>query len=304
MRTLIIMLRLPNLIIIALTFFLLRYLIFIPVYSEVYLEPAIGNVNYSLLIITTLLIAAAGYVANDYFDVVADRVNKPHKQYIDKLFQPGSALAISITLSTIALILTFWLSFSLQSWLPATLLILALAVAWLYAIALKKSFLWGNIAVSCMSAGTIAMAWLTEKQVSILPDEVSNRITVIISAISVFAFMLSLLREIVKDMEDMKGDLLIQCHTLPIVKGIPFTKKILVLLALVTFVLLIVTQVYLLQYAMTIAAIWLTLAVEIPLVYFLVRLKKARLKPDFHSLSSILKWIMVGGIASIVAGQF
>jgi 4-hydroxybenzoate polyprenyltransferase len=171
-------------------------------------------------------------------------------------------------------------------------------------MALKKSFLWGNIAVSCMSAGTIAMAWIIEKQCSILPSEVSDTISAIIVSISVFAFMLSVLREIVKDMEDMEGDKLIHCRSLPIVKGLPFTKKVLILLVAITLVLLGITQVYLLHFDKTVAAIWLFLAVEIPLVYFLLKLQKAQSGTDFHSLSSMLKLIMVGGIASVIAGQF
>jgi len=116
--------------------------------------------------------------------------------------------------------------------------------------------------------------------------------------------MLSLMREIVKDMEDIEGDKLIYCRSLPILKGLAFTKKVLILLVAITLVLLSITQVYLLHFDKTVAAIWLFLAVEIPLVYFLLKLQKAQSKKDFHSLSSMLKLIMVGGIASVIAGQF
>ena len=171
-------------------------------------------------------------------------------------------------------------------------------------MALKKSLLWGNIAVSSMSAGTIVMAWIIEKQCSILPAEASERITLIIASISVFAFMLSMLREIVKDMEDMEGDKLIHCRSLPIIKGLPFTKKVLILLVAITFVLLIIAQNYLLQFSKVLAVVWLVLAVEVPLVYFLVKLRKAESRTDFHTLSSMLKLIMLGGIVAIIAGQF
>ena len=82
MRTIFSMLRVPNLLIIALTFLLLRYLVFIPVYSGFSINPGMGSLHYMLMITATLLIAAAGYISNDYFDVITDRFNKPDKQYI------------------------------------------------------------------------------------------------------------------------------------------------------------------------------------------------------------------------------
>ncbi len=304
MRAIFTMLRVLNLLIIALTFLFIRYLVFVPIYTEYSLLPGMGNTNYVLLIIATMLIASAGYIINDYFDVMTDSINKPQKLYIGKQIKPSSALATSLMMSSIALISAIWLTSALQSWLPLIILLIALIVAWWYAMVLKKSFLWGNIAVSCMSAGTIAMAWLIEKQCSVLPEAVSARVSGIIAAISVFAFMLSLLREIVKDMEDMEGDKLIHCRSLPILKGIPFTKNVLFILSAITFALLIIAQIYLFKFTKITALLWLLFTVEIPLGYFTLKLNKAESKANFHALSSMLKWIMVAGIASIVAGQF
>lgn len=298
------MLRLPNLLIIALTFFIVRYLIFIPGYAKYSLAPGMGNLQYSLLVFITVLIAAAGYIINDYSDVLTDRVNKPEKQYIGKQITPGAALASSALLSLIAVIFSIWLSANLKNWLPATFLLSALLVAWWYALKLKKSFLWGNIAVACMSAGTIAMAWLIEKQVAHIPGDPSGIITRIVIAISIFAFLLSLMREIIKDIEDVEGDRLIHCHSLPIVKGIPFTITILLLLTGITLLLLLLAQGYMLYHYMIFALVWLFIFVEVPLVYFGFKLKSAQKKADFHTLSTLLKWIMLGGIGSIVAGQF
>jgi 4-hydroxybenzoate polyprenyltransferase len=304
MRIILTILRIPNLLIIALTFFILRYLVFIPVYSAYSMIPYMGNKEYSILIIITILIAAAGYISNDYFDTVSDRVNKPEKVYIGKKISPGSALAAAILLSIIAIIFATGLSVFMKSSLPAILLMVALGVAWWYAVKLKKSFLWGNIAVASMSAGTIAMAWLVEKQGSPIPDAASARITGIVAGISTFAFLLSLIREIIKDVEDMEGDKLIHCHSLPIVKGLIFTKSLIFFLSTITFALLIISQICLLQYSKVIAATWLIAVVDIPLIYFAIKLRSASTKAQFHSLSTMLKWIMLGGILCVVAGQF
>lgn len=304
MRTISNMLRLPNLLIIALTFLFLRYLVFIPVYTANSMASGMGSFNFLLMVTTTILIAAAGYISNDYFDVVTDNVNKPEKQYIGKIISPGSAFATAILLSIVAIVFSIWLTLDVKKWLPVALLLSALAVTWWYALRLKKSFLWGNIAVSCMSAGTIAMAWLIEKQCSQVPDKPSGIITSIIVAISIFAFLLSLLREILKDIEDIEGDRLIHCRSLPIIKGVKFTKVIVLLISGILLLLLLIAQVYLLEFARYPAAIWLLFSVEIPLFYFLRALKKADEKADFHKLSALLKWIMLGGIGTIIAGQF
>ena len=297
------MLRIPNLLIIALTFLLLRYLVFLPVYTAFDLDAGMGELNFVLMVTATILIAAAGYLSNDYFDVETDGVNKPEKQYIGKKITPGSTLALSLVLSFAAVTLAVFLTFKIGSWIPASLLLFALFVTWWYAILLKKSFLWGNIAVSCMSAGTIAMAWIIEKQCSEIPQVLTSIITNVIAGISVFAFLLSLMREIVKDIEDMEGDKLIGCHSVPLVKGIPFTTKLLQTLAAITFLFLFIAQVQLYQYSRYVAVLWLFVFVEIPMGYFLFKLYKAQSKIDFHELSSLLKWIMLGGMGSIIAGQ-
>jgi 4-hydroxybenzoate polyprenyltransferase len=303
MRLVFYMFRIPNLLIIAITFLMLRYLVFVPVYSAFSLTPGMSGPTFLLMVILTVIIAAAGYVSNDYFDRVTDRINKPDKQYIGRQISPGMALAISLMLNFVALAGSIVLSNALKNGLPAILLITALLVTWWYAIHLKKSLLWGNIAVSSMSAGTIVMAWLIENQCAQLPAEPAKIITRIIIAVGTFAFLLSLVREIIKDMEDMEGDWIIGCKSLPIYMGIPFTKSILLLLTVFTLALLVLTQMYLFQYHKIFAVLWLLTCVEIPLVYFAFALRKSDKKTDFHRLSTLLKMIMLGGILTLVAGQ-
>lgn len=304
MRTVYYMLRVPNLLIITLTFLLLRYFVFIPVYSTYSISPGMESLYYQLMITATILIAAAGYISNDYFDVVTDKINKPGKQYIGLQITAVTALSTSIIFSFFAIALGIWLASLMQSWLPAILLLTALTVAWWYALKLKKSFIWGNIAVASMSAGTIVMAWVIEDQYMQISGEPFSIITGIITAISIFAFLLHLLREVVKDIEDMEGDRLINCKSLPIVKGIPVTKTILIILSVITLLFLTIAQIYMVQFSRFISVIWLLICVEIPLVYFLKSLKAANVKADYHRLSSLLKWIMIGGMGSIIAGQF
>jgi len=304
MRTVFNMLRVPNLLIIAFTFLLLRYFVFIPVYSAYSISSGMGSQQYLLMIVSTILIAASGFVSNDYFDTITDSVNKPHKQYIGIKLKAGSVLTIAALFSILGSLLAIWLTVLNQSLIPAILLLTALLVTWWYAMRLKKSFVWGNVAVCMMSAGTIAMAWIIENQYSQTPDQPFRIITGIITAISIIALLLSFAREIIKDIEDIEGDRLINCRSLPIVKGIPFTKSIVFLVTGITIILVMIVQFYLLEFSKLPAVIWLLASVEIPLIYFMIALKKAGQKADFHKLSTLLKLTMVGGIVSIVAGQF
>lgn len=275
-----------------------------PVYARYSVSFGMDTLSFLLMVTSTILIAAAGYIVNDYFDIETDRINKPGKQSIDSRITPGTLLATSLLFSVIALILAIRLTLNLKIWIAEALLITALVVAWWYAVLLKKSLLWGNIAVSCMSAGTIAMAWIVESEASKSPAEASEHITRIIIAVSVFALLLSLLREIIKDIEDMEGDKLIKCRSLPIVKGIAFTKSALYIIAVITLILILVTQYLLLQSNKFTAAGWLLCFVQIPLIIFIRNLVKAKIKSDYHTLSTLLKWIMLGGLCTLVAGQF
>ena len=297
------MLRLPNLLMIVVTYYLTRQLVFVPIYEHYNVSLRLDAVFFGFMTLATVLIAAAGYLSNDYFDIEADMVNKPEKMYIGNLVSPRSVFSIALLLSGISMAIAIWISIHQHSLMAVGLLLLALGVTWWYAKVLKRSFIWGNVAVACMSAGTIAMAWLIEMQGTGLPKEGVITIGNIVITISLFAFLLSLMREIVKDVEDMEGDRLIGCRSLPIVKGVRFTKAIVFVLLGVTLVLLAATQYKLSIQSRLLAAIWLFVAVDLPLVYFAFKLENARLKADFHSISSLLKWVMLGGMCSLIAGQ-
>lgn len=263
-----------------------------------------GNLEFLLMVTCTILIAAAGYTINDYFDIETDLINKPQKLYIRYNITSGTVLAYAIILSLIALTFSIWLSVNLKSWVAGGLLCSALIVVWWYAFLLKKSLLWGNLAVSCMTAGIIAMAWIIENDSTKIPTEVSQLITKIVIAVCVFAFLLSLLREIIKDTEDIEGDRLIQCRSLPIVKGITFTKYMTYSISILVVILIMVAQYNLLEFSKPITVIWLACFVQIPIIIFILMVIKAKTKNDYHLLSRMLKWIMLGGLSTLIAGQF
>jgi len=146
------------------------------------------------------------------------------------------------------------------------------------------------------------MAWISEIQVQQLDGSTATT-SLIVFGVSLFALLLTLIREIVKDTEDIEGDMLMKCKSLPIIKGIPTTRKVLVLLVIFTLFLLILAQIELIKNSFQLVAAWLFLFVELPLIGFIIKLKKAVEKADFHQLSVLVKWTMLGGISSLFISQ-
>lgn len=298
------MLRTANLLIIILTFLVLKHLVFVPIFDLYSVSEGLNYIQFSVMVTSTVLIAAAGYISNDYFDIQADLVNKPQKQYINRGMSAGKALAIAVLFSLFSILLSIWLSFTMHSMLPMLMLNTALIVSWWYAASLKRSMVWGNIAVSCLTAGTIVMAWIFEATCIQLPLQGSNYITLIVGAVSLFALLLTFIREVVKDMEDVEGDKVIGCKSLPIIKGSRYTKTVVYIVSFITIVLLASTQVLLLKQGFRVTTLYLMLFVELPIVWFMIKLRTTNNKAGFHYLSTSLKLIMLAGIFAVVVAQF
>lgn len=302
MRAILKLIRLPNLIIIALTLYAFRYLVVKPYYGMSGTEFQMDSINYSLMVIVTLFIAVAGYVSNDYFDLEIDRINRPDRPAVSGKISHSAFpfIAVSFSILSVAGMIVLWLRMNCFWAVPV--LLLALLSVWWYAAILKKSLFLGNLAVSFMSSLTLGMAWFFEwlmlhkAGIHIYETKPLNRIAI---GIVVFAFMLSLIREIIKDLEDMEGDGLNNCRSIPIVKGVSFTKNFLYILSMILLILLVFGQIGLSAMYFPMVVIWLIPAVQLPVLLFIIRLRKADSRESYHRLSTMIKWIMVGGIASM-----
>jgi len=301
-RSILRLIRLPNLAIIALTLYAFRYFVIRPYYGMSGTGFQLNSLEYGLVVGITMLIAATGYIINDYYDIDIDSINKPEHNLFSERHSLRSLLFIAILSTFLTAVFIIFLSVRLNSGYPAIILFVALATVWWYAKALKRSFILGNLAVALMSALTLGMLWFFEwlklKQSGISIYEI-RPITQFAAGISSFAFLLSLIREIVKDMEDMEGDSRYGCRSLPLVKGIEFSKTVVAGLSVILIVTLVYCQVWLSKQSFDMLVAWLLIVVELPLIVFLYRLKKSGSPLAFHNLSTLLKWIMVGGISSM-----
>jgi 4-hydroxybenzoate polyprenyltransferase len=299
------MIRLPNLIFIALTQVLFQFCIYYPLYK--------GNIlahdtrNFILLVAASLFVAAAGYIINDYFDINIDEVNKPERMVVDKLISRRWAIAWHFILSTIAVLLTMLALPVLQKWYLVLANIFCIAVLWFYSTTFKRNLLIGNIAISLLTAWTILLIFFSKLSVSDAFDSGFHgqpkffRFAFLYAG---FAFIITLIREAIKDIEDMPGDEKYGCRTMPILWGVNATKVYIAVWMIILIAILIVIQIYVLQFRWWWAVAYCILLIIFPLLYIFSKLFKASSNRDYHELSSWTKVVMLTGILSMVFFYF
>jgi len=298
--------RLPNLFFIVLTQFLFYDCILVPLLRSANAVAQIDQVQFILLSLASILIAAAGYIINDYFDVNIDQVNKPKKNVVDLIVSRRWAILWHFVLSGIGVLLSLYISWKTGLWY---IVLANFACAFLlfgYSISLKQKLLSGNILISVLTSWVILILCLSEFRLSQGgPADGSwlvaeNKIMRLGFLYAGFAFITSLIREAVKDMEDIEGDRKYGCKTMPIVWGI-HASKIYTSIWLTTIILILfLLMIYMVQLHWWFAAIYCLVVIIIPLIDIFRKLYKAQTPQDFHKLSSLIKLAMLTGILSMI----
>ncbi|MFN4313343.1 MAG: geranylgeranylglycerol-phosphate geranylgeranyltransferase [Chitinophagaceae bacterium] len=299
------MIRLPNLLFIALTQVLFQLAIFRPLYGDA--VPANDWLSFVLLVFASLFIAAAGYIINDYFDINIDEINKPSRMVVDRVISRRWAIAWHFMLSTTGILLTALALPLREKWYLVLANIGCVLLLWFYSTTLKRKLLIGNILISALTAWTILIIFFSKVQ---LQDAVSPSFAAqpkffrFAFLYAGFAFIISLVREAIKDMEDMQGDARYGCRTMPIVWGVTTTKAYSAIWLLVLGVVLVTVQVYILQFQWWAAVAYCIFLIILPLILLFVRLLRATTVADFARLSRLTKWIMLTGILSMAFFYF
>jgi len=297
--------RLPNLFFIVLTQFLFYYCILLPLLRSAGTVPEIYEVRFILLSLASVLIAAAGYIINDYFDVNIDQVNKPKKNVVDIIVSRRWAILWHFVLSGIGVLLSLYVSWKTGLWY---IVLANLACAFLlfgYSISLKQKLLSGNILISVLTSWVILILCLSEFRLSQGASAYSswlvaqNKIMRLGFLYGGFAFILTLIREAIKDMEDMEGDARYGSRTMPIAWGIPATKVYVAVWMIVLLALLVVIQVYIIRFHWWWPILYCTILIILPLAYTFLKLFRAMTPAQFHYLSNITKTVMLTGILSM-----
>ncbi len=299
------MIRLPNLVFIALTQVLFQVCIFYPLYENNI--PADDTWNFILLLVASVLIAGAGYIINDYFDINIDEVNKPEKMVVDKVINRRWAIAWHLILSAFGVLLTALALPVREKWYLVLANIFCVFLLWFYSTTFKRKLLIGNIAISLLTAWTILLIFLskvsfTDAFAAAHPGQPKFfRFAFLYAG---FAFIISLIREAVKDVEDMPGDERYGCRTMPIVWGVNAAKVYIAVWLIILISILIVIQVYILQFQWWWAVVYCVLLIILPLLYIFRKLFKAVTVQDYHQLSTLLKLTMLTGIVSMTFFYF
>lgn len=259
----------------------LAIIVFAQYFTAYFLAKAdvLHDLSLFLLSLSTVLIAAGGYVINDYYDVKIDFVNDPERVVVGKTIHRRFAILLHIALSILGVAIGL-----LVSWKLALVNVLSVSLLWFYSNLLKRLAFIGNFTVALLTGASIAIILL-----------LYDINTVLILIYSLFSFFMTLVREIIKDMEDLKGDNTYGCKTLPIVWGIRKTKVTLYLLIALFSITVIVINYYYVKLPM----IYLVMLLFVPLAWLTARLVRADTKRDYGWLSSFCKVIMLLGILSM-----
>lgn len=298
------LIRWPNLIFIVLAQVLFRYFILPFVYLEAhqgYDHIKLSSSLFILLSIASVCIAGAGYIINDYFDINIDLVNKSSKVIVGKFIKRRSAILLHAVLSLTGLALSLYVGFKIGNVLIPFFNSLAILILWVYSSMFKKKLLIGNVLIAVLTAWVILVLTLAEYRFRISPEDIVWQKLLKISFIYAgFAFIVSLIREVIKDMEDIEGDIKYGCKTMPVVWGLPVSKVFTGVWIVVLTGLVIAIQIYVLQFGWWYSALYSLVTVIIPLLWVLKKLYTAGTANEFHRLSSVIKLIMLAGIISMV----
>lgn len=285
------LIRINNLILIALGQILFQYFVLRPMFYAYYLPVTLPHLQFFLLVLATLLIAAGGNIINDIFDLEVDLYNKPEKVIIDKTISESAAQNIYYLFNGIALGLVIYLTKYIGNLQLISYFVLCFVLLWFYSSELKKKPVIGNFVIGLLGALSIIIVWLFERNL-FNPEwlavkdmqTVSPKIFMYAVTYSMFAMLTNFIREIIKDIEDRAGDEKYGAQTLVIKYGMKTTKAVLS----VFYLIFIALALYIINYFMAEQA-WNKLsyavgAILLPFLcsgYFIILRENARLASVF-----------------------
>lgn len=300
------LIRWRNLFFIALSQSLFYYDIIVSSFNDNHLLLHLTQPLFFLLMFASIFIAAAGYIINDYFDINIDQVNKPEKMVVEKIIKRRWAMVLHWVITTVGLMISLYVSFK-TSYIVIIVNVLCTLLLWFYSTTFKKKLLAGNIIISLLTAWTIMVLYFaTGNTFHFLSPPVPglskamNHIFKFAVLYAGFAFIISLIREVVKDIEDMEGDAKYNCKTMPLVWGVPSSKVFVGVWLVVLIGALIILQFYAFQLGWWVTGFYCFLMVLLPLVWILLKLYIAQNTRQYHQLSSLIKLVMLSGILSML----
>jgi len=289
------LIRYPNLLMLVITLVLLRNTIF---GFENSIPTHLSDFNFTLFVLSTVCLAAGGYIINDIYDQSADSINKPQKVFVGQKISVQKAWVSYFFFSTLGLILGFYVCIILDSVFNAILCCTTFLLLFLYSFYFQKVAVLGNLIISFLIP--LSMLALLVFEYGLESIKTLNNETVIVLPYLFFAFLTNLMRELIKDIEDIDGDYNMNFKTLPILIGKKRTRNITLFLTTILIVALLLIVKYFIQYNCRLFLLGaIVISVLLPTFIFFYQLWSAESKKDFHKASKLLKMIMVFGILTL-----
>lgn len=296
------LIRWVNLLFILIAQWLFRYCIVLPVFHYYEVNPVLSDGQFVLVAFATVLIAAGGYIINDYFDVKIDQINKPKRLLIDRFFPRRQAIVAHWLFSLAGILLGGFVAWWVGRVHLGALFAGASFLLWWYSAWFKRQPLIGNVVVSFLTALTIVVVALFEIWIIHRPaayDKPAMVVLVFVMLYGGFAFLISMVREIVKDIEDWPGDAAHHCKTLPVVAGVRSARLIAALFSIVLIIFAVAILIEMRHTLHPIVLLYGWLAIVLPQGWVIYRLLLADRQRHFRQLSTWIKVIMMLGILSM-----
>ncbi|MCC7030752.1 MAG: geranylgeranylglycerol-phosphate geranylgeranyltransferase [Chitinophagaceae bacterium] len=290
------LIRFPNLVFILLTQVLARFFIIDPAIKERGLSAVLDTPHFYLLCLSTVLIAAAGYIINDYFDIGIDAINKPHKVTIEKIFKRRTIIIWHISLNLAAMLIVIGLTLSLLQLRLVAIQLVSILLLIFYSTTFKRKLIIGNLCIGVLTGLTLLTVAFYEPAFELFNTDFLH--SKLLWMYVLFSFIITFIREVVKDIEDVKGDTAQNCETIPLVWGIDNAKKIVYVFMILLLMLLLITTYYFFSFN-KVLVIYLFAAVFVPVIFTLYKTRQASHSADFNRISTYVKIVTLLGILSI-----
>jgi 4-hydroxybenzoate polyprenyltransferase len=304
--------RWPNLLIVALTMLLMRYAVIQPVISKINVELINGMggqvplslqfplYQFLILVVATLFITAGGYVINDYFDIKTDLINKG-EVIVGTKIPRRQAMMLHNVLNIAGVAAGFYISWKAGYFWLGTLFLIVSGLLYFYSASYKRQFLIGNIIVALLTALVPMLVVIFEWPAlyryyavnAVMPPQIGI-IFYWVGGFAIFAFLTTLIREIIKDIEDFEGDMAYGRNTIPVVTGTITARIISIFLITTTIGLLYIVWYFFLHDEITL--IYISCMLALPLLYVIYQLVISATKIHLHTASRIMKIVMIAGI--------
>lgn len=298
--------RWSNLLFLGALVWLMEKWVAVPMLNKAAFGEQLPTYMLVLLTLAVVLIAAGGYVINDYFDVKIDRINRPDEVIVTRTISKPAAMRLSLSLSGVGIACGIALAVLLHSFTLGVLFLVVPGLLWFYSSSYKRLFLIGNLTIALLAALTpmmvalVNMALLKSRYADILPyTTLGHDLYIWLGGFALFAFLLTWIREIIKDMQDQMGDRELECHSMPVVWGEKWTKVFVTVLIVATAAIIGHIWYHILPFPTDIHSLstrYIALGIMIPLLSSIWLLWAAKIPSEYKTCQQVIKLTMLLGM--------